>query len=326
MPAAGVLAGTIAMAAGVAGEDAAVPAVEALMRAWPGVYDTAEETVFDAEAAFSGWPQETGKRVRTVVAPVRLPWLGERVLYLEEFLHGEAEELRRQVLLRLEPEAGSRTAVRVRSFTFREPARWRDLHRSPFLREKLRREDLEQIPGCDLVLRREGDQFRGGTVGRGCIDSSAEKLRYVDYQLVLGKDLYWYRKRLLRVEDDELEREVAAFDWFELNEARLFTCRVRKPGRDESAPPIATLDVHDQGGRARFTAPDGRSLEIELHSTDWPYGDDRDALILLVQEPGGQAPLASSWAEVDASWIALDVGWLRVDCGEVAAPSEALRS
>lgn len=283
---------------------------------WPGIYDTSEQLVFATRGA-AGRAEGSQLRVRTLVARIALPWLGDHVLYAEEFLHDDPEVLRRQVLLKLAPRSGG--GVRVSQYTLRDPVRFRHLHRSPRLVASLRVDDLETNPGCDLVLRREVTQFVGGTEGNGCRDDAPGEARYIDYRLLVGEDLYWYRKRHVRVVDNEVEDEVAGYTWFQLYEARLFACRVRwsASGRRAEQRDLFTVDVHDQGGRARFTAPGGRHLEIELHAEDWPFAGGRDALILMLGEIGRDDPLATSWAPADSDAIALDLGWLAVRCAAV---------
>ena len=56
------------------------------------------------------------------------------------------------------------------------------VHRSgSSLGRKMMGEVREAIEGCDLMLKKEGDQFTGGTVGRGCIDIRDGGARYVEY-------------------------------------------------------------------------------------------------------------------------------------------------
>jgi hypothetical protein len=295
-------------------------AVVALVESWSGVYDDLEQVIFD-ERGLSPLVSDDNRRIRTIVSPIEVPWLGPHVLYLEEFPQDDPDDPRRQVLLWLAPEPSSfATTVRVRQLTFREPERWRHLYEHEELLKSLRRSDLASIPGCDLVMARDGDQFRGGTVGRSCLDSEFHPQRYVDYQLLVGGGLNWYRKRLYRVDDDELVTESVGFDWFELHEARLFACRIRwsPSGRPADLAPLTEVNLHDQGGRARFTTPDGHAFELELHSRDWPFDANRDALILIVRELGAGAPLASSWTGLDAEEIAVSVGAMDVRCGPIA--------
>ena len=297
-----------------------------LERVWSGVRDSSEQVVMSLDRGAALWPQTGERRVRTVVAPVSLAWLGQHVLYLEEFLEDEPQEPRRQLLLQLEPITDQPHAVRARLFTFANPSRWTHLNNRPPLEAVLTREDLAPSTGCDLVLTRAGDQFRGGTVGRRCLDLSAGNVRYLDYQLVISPELYWYRRRELRQSDGELQQEVIGFNRFDPSEARLYACRIAwsASGRARDLRPLLTLDLYEAGGRGRFVTPDGRSLELTLHGRDWPFAVDRDALLLLLQEQGADSPLATSWAQMDAQQIALELGWVAVRCGSMAPDSDEL--
>lgn len=293
---------------------------------WPGIYDTSEQLVFSNHGDPGGRAEGSELRVRTLVARIALPWLGDDVLYAEEFLHDDPEDVRRQVVLRLEPNGAG--GVRVRQYTLHDAGRFRHLHRSPRLIASLRVDDLEANAGCDLVLRREVTQFIGGTEGNACRDDAPDAARYIDYRLLVGEDLYWYRKRRFRVADNELEDEIAGYTWFQLYQARLFTCRVRwsPSGRPADLRDLVTFDVHDQGGRARFSTPDGRQIEMELHAEDWPFAGGRDALILMLAEPGRNEPLATAWTRVDADAVTLDLRWIAVRCAAVVPDRPAVGS
>src|SRR5437763_9317305 len=148
------LLGVLLAAAAVDGAD-----VEALQRLWSGVRDSSEQVVMSPERDASGWPQTSEQRVRTIVAPVRVAWLGAHVLYLEEFLEDDPEDPRRQLLLALEP-AGPAHAVRVRLFSFARPRLWMHLNYRPRLAARLAWRDLVASPDCDLTLTRVGEQFQ----------------------------------------------------------------------------------------------------------------------------------------------------------------------
>jgi hypothetical protein len=292
---------------------------------WPGIYDSSEQLIVAGDEDETTASDLAEVRVHTLVSRVPLDWLGEHVLYAEEFRHDDPEHLRRQVLLRLEPDRAS-GGVRVAQFTLREPARFRHLYRSPGDLARLRLADLESNPGCDLVLRREVAQFAGGTEGNACRDDAAEDARYVDYRVLIGEDLYWYRKRYFRVFDNALLREVAGYTWFQLYDARLYSCRVQWAAADPDGPrrDIGAFDVHDQGGKVRVTLPDGRRLQLELHGQNWPFSAGRDALILIVSEEGGEAPLATAWANIDADAISAELGWMAVRCAAVVPRDRAV--
>ncbi len=300
--------------------------VAALERVWSRVRDSSEQVVMSQDRGAALWPQASERRVRTVVAPVSVSWLGAHVLYLEEFMEDDPELPRRQILLQLEPAADAPHAVRAHLFSFKAPDRWTHLNYRPSLVASLTREDIAPSAGCDLLLIRAGDQFRGGTVGRRCLDPGSGAARYLDYQLVIGEDVYWYRRRILRQSDGELQQEVIGFNRFEPNEARLYACRIAwsASGNARAMRPFMRLDLYEAGGHGHFVTPDGRSFELTLHGRDWPFAVDRDALLLLLQEQGTDSPLATAWAQMDDQQITLDLDWLAVRCGSMAPESDEL--
>jgi len=287
------------------------------MRLWPGVRDTSEQVVFSPDRPHFALEDDEPVRVRTVISRVNLPWLGTRVLYLEEFLHDQPSVLRRQLLLRVETETVGARRARVLPYTFKDGERWQRLNLSPKKLSSLKSSDIQRTEGCDLVLNQEGDQFRGGTTGLDCSDEQHDTNLYVDYRVVIGGDVYWYRRRLMRESDDQLYEEVIGYNWFAPNETRLFTCRVEysASGKPEELRPIVRLDLHDQGGHARFTAPDGRKFDLSLHTEDWPFASERDALLLLLEQPNDPDPVASAWTDPEAQQIGIDLGWLKIRCG-----------
>jgi len=318
-----LLAGVATLAAAGAASDVAV-----LEKLWQGVHDSSEQTVVNTDRGIAVWKESIERRVRTVVAPVNLPWIGSHVLYLEEFLQDEPDEVRRQALLVLEPKGPPEAGVRVRLYGFIAPSHWSHLDRRARLAGHLSQADVAESKGCELLLRRDGHQFIGGTLGRGCRDADTQSGRYIDYQLVIGPDLYWYRRRILAKADDEVAQELMGYNWFEPNAQQLYACRVdwSATGRTADLKPLRRMELSDQGGHGRFTTPDGRMLELTLHSRDCPFVGERDALILMLQSQGSDAPIGSAWSTLDIQQVTLDIGWLRVECGALVPDTDELDS
>jgi hypothetical protein len=97
--------------------------------------------------------------------------------------------------------------------------------------------------------------------------------------------LFWYRQRKLLVADNELAEEIAGFPHVDFDEARLFSCGVSwaPPKTRERRRALEGVDLHDRGGRARFSTPDGRELLLELHGRDWPLSEGRESLVLRLE-------------------------------------------
>lgn len=287
------------------------------MRLWSGLHDVSEELIVRRADAAPLVPLIEQQRVQIDVRPVHLPWIGSHLLYVEENPYDEPFEPRRRVLLSIEePYEGT---LRVRQFT-RKPGAGNPA--------KLLPEDLESMPGCDLYLRRDGLQFRGGTSGRGCLEGGTHEPRWIEYDVVIGEGLFWYRTRRLTVEDNELVEEIAGFPHVDLDEARLFSCGIswKAPDSTGSRKPLTNLDLHDRGGRARFRTPDGRALHLELHGRAWPLSEGRESLVLILKDPTAEEPLASSWTSLGAARVGIDIEWLAVDCAPVVPETGEQRS
>jgi hypothetical protein len=290
---------------------------EALAQLWTGIYDITEELV--AGEAEDSPLSELTERVQINVRRVTVPWLGTHVLYVEEYPYDEPFELRRRVLLSIEPGMQTDGSIRVRQYTRKGESN----NAGP-----LTLADVESVPGCDIFLKREGAQFRGGTRGRQCLETSGSERRWVDYRVVIGDGLFWYRTRRLTIPGDDLAEEVAGFPHMDLDEARLFSCGISWAAKDKAARrPIEGVDLHDRGGRARFRTPDGRALTLELHGRDWPLSEGRESLVLILTDGRSDSePIASSWTSLGAARVGIDIGWLAIDCAPVVSETGEQRS
>jgi hypothetical protein len=291
-----------------------------LMQDWAGTHDSAEQVIFDRRGpAFMISPV----RLSTRVSPVNLPWLGAHVLYLEEALQDDPAHPRRQVLLRLSLDTQLRPErVRVRQYTFRDPGLWRGLASDLQALSALRHDDVQTLPGCDLLLSREGTQYSGGTLGRGCIAPPEDPRRYVDFSLLVGEHVYWYRKRQFRFSDDDLAVESVGYDWPQLHQARLFNCGLRwsPPVRPAEGMTLPAAGLADQGLPVGVATPDGRRFEVELLGGTSTYVPSHGLLLMLQPDVAGM-PAAIAWAPRDADRIEVSLAGLEVQCALVAPQS-----
>ncbi len=296
---------------------------DALSDLWSGMYDVSEELITGeaSESPLASLAEQ--ERVQINVRRIPLTWLGTHVLYVEEYLYDEPFERRRRVLLSIAPAQADGT-LRVRQFTRKAETA------NP---TTLAADDVESLPGCDILLKRDGGQFRGGTSGRMCVQHGAREARWLDYRVVIGDGLFWYRKRTLTLAKDELVEEIAGFPHVDLEEARLFSCGIswrpqkEKDNSKAERRALESVDLHDRGGRARFRTPDGRELQLELHGRDWPLSAGRESLVLILTDARPASDnIASSWTSLDAARVGIDIGWLAIDCAPVVSETGESRS
>ena len=282
------------------------------------MYDMSEELIIGAAQDSPLAPLTEQTRVQINVRRIQLPWLGTHVLYIEEYPYDEPFELRRRVLLSIEPEVAADGTLHLRQFTRKADSA------NP---ATLTAADVESVAACDLYLRREGGQFRGGTRGRNCLATGSTERRWLDFRVVIGNGLFWYRKRQLALADDELSEEIAGFPHVDLDEARLFSCGISWAKDKGKRRVIESVDLHDRGGRARFRTPDGRDLQLELHGRDWPLSEGRESLVLILTAARADNEIiASSWTSLNAARVGIDIGWLAIDCAPLVSETGEQRS
>jgi CpeT/CpcT family protein DUF1001 len=292
---------------------------------WAGMYDVSEELITGAPRDSPLASLTEQERVQINVRRISLPWLGTHVLYVEEYPYDEPFERRRRVLLSIEPQQAD-GSLRVRQYTRKASAA---------NATSLSADDVETVAACDLLLTHDGSQFRGGTQGRKCQEHGGREARWIDYRVVIGDGLFWYRKRILTVAKDELVEEIAGFPHVDLAEARLFSCGIswapQRTGKTtEAVQPrrqIESVDLHDRGGRARIRTPDGLDLLLELHGRDWPLSTGRESLVLILRDARKSSDtIASSWTSLDAARVGIDIGWLAIDCAPVVSETGEQKS
>lgn len=275
-----------------------------------------EELVAGSEVDSPLAPMVEQQRIQINVRRVQLPWLGKHLLYVEEFPFDRPFEARRRVLLSIVPGTAPDGALRLRQFTFKADA--------PATSSNV----VESSAGCDLFLKREGTQFRGGTRGRQCLDDGAGEPRWLEYRVVVGDGLFWYRQRKLLVADNELAEEIAGFPHVDFDEAQLFSCGISwaPPGSRERRRALEGVDLHDRGGRVRFKTPDAREFLLELHGREWPVGEGRESLLLVLSDQQTDETVSSSWTSLGAARVGMDLGWLAIDCAPVVTETGEQRS
>jgi hypothetical protein len=290
---------------------------DALAQLWAGMYDMSEELVAGSDAESPLVPMIEQQRIQVNVRRVQLPWLGSHVLYVEEYPFDQPFESRRRLLLSIESAPDG--VLRVRQFTRKNEV----ASSAPLSADALASE-----PGCDLFLKREGAQFRGGTRHRKCVETSEGEPRWLDYRVVIGDGLFWYRQRKLLISDNELAEEIAGFPHVDSDEARLFSCGISWAGagtRDRRRA-LDGVDLHDRGGRVRFKTPDAREFLLELHGRDWPLSEGRESLLLILTDPTTDETVGSSWTSLGAARVGMDLGWLAIDCAPVVSETGEQRS
>jgi hypothetical protein len=286
--------------------------VASVMALWPGDYDNREQVQIDADMGRKTEAQGAHRRVHAAVRRVDLPRIGTHVLYIEDYVDNDASKSFRHGLYVLSAEETAK-AVRVALWGFKEPQKWlgavRDLDRL----KALTRAELTETPGCDVLLRRDGDEIGGGTDPKTCLTA---KNRALDFQLRLTSEQASFRERSVDAKSGKAVAEFGGFAWHQMERARFFSCMVDppRPQRREDGVGTYTVRIHDQGGTFTFKYVDGRTLFMSLRNT-WSYNMNRKTLVVTLQENDENGKgLGYAWAQPGADRLGMNPLWIHIQC------------
>jgi hypothetical protein len=132
----------------------------------PGHYTNRAQSEADAQA---GRPHHEAKSIDIV--RLSLPLLSDYAFYAQENSLEEMGHILSQRLFTFE--AVKDGTVVQRTYTFAQPARWRDGQNNPSLFTGIMFKDTSALAGCDLVWKKEGDKFLAANSRETCRVSSA---------------------------------------------------------------------------------------------------------------------------------------------------------
>jgi CpeT/CpcT family (DUF1001) len=119
----------------------------------PGRYDNTAQADSDPQRGV----QPPHDRIALIIVKVYTPRLGHHVFYVQEMA---ADDPRRVMSERLFSfKVDEKRGILESVYTFAEPRRWRDGQEHLELFTSVVVDDVQSVPGCELVWRKAGEQF-----------------------------------------------------------------------------------------------------------------------------------------------------------------------
>jgi hypothetical protein len=132
----------------------------------PGRYDNTAQADSDAQRGV----QPPHDRIALIIVKVYTPRLGHHVFYGQEMAADDPRRVmsERMFSFKVDEKRGIVETV----YTFTEPLRWRDGQRNIELFTSVVTEDVQSVPGCELVWKKVGEQFTATQDPKRCRDSA----------------------------------------------------------------------------------------------------------------------------------------------------------
>ncbi len=256
----------------------------------PGIYANANQSYFDVR----GDRNPKHRPLFVEVRSVDVPSAGDRVLAITGYFDNDPAQPLQPMLGSLTEDTASNTVrMRVWNVPGLDPD---NLPEADF--------DASAHSHCDVYWRRESGQFRA-TSDNDC-GGFASSFQISESQFWMG----------FPDQDDG--------DYI-LHRARPFECYADIPGVGGGVDiPYKRYDgfqIHDQGGRFRFTSDEGQDLMIVLWTVDWPINNQvgiftRDSLVLYVNEflEDGMKQHAYTFTPPTSDRVGINLKWILVNC------------
>ena len=167
-------------------------AVERMMQIWPGQYDNSEQMIVDQRRGYTSWRDGGHVDMHSAVVVVDNPGVGEHLLYVEDSMNGDTNNIFRQKLYQLSTDV-DRAAVVLTLHSFVEPERVSGALKNPSLLKSLKSEDLKQRPGCEMYFRPLGSGYSGAFDYGACTTTTDAGIEVVaDNRMYIEPGHYWF--------------------------------------------------------------------------------------------------------------------------------------
>lgn len=189
-----------------------------IMSWWNGDYDNNAQLKALEAAGRPIWREDgSGEgghiEVTSHYRPISLPAFGENVVYVEETKHGDPNNIFRQRIYTLTADEENQV-VRVKLWYFKDKEKyvgaWNDMSRLANLTPE------EMFPlqdECDLLGVKTEGRYHMPMADKACVFGK----RYFSYQVLLGPGSFWFRDKIVSIEDESNVESAGDFTYHELD-------------------------------------------------------------------------------------------------------------
>lgn len=185
---------------------------------------------------------------------------------------------------------------------------------------KLEPGDLRGYPeGCEVVWRRQADQFLG-TIEKGdcaVVSKRSGKTLYIWAEMILSKNESWHAEGGTDADFNPIFGPPDGVP-FKLSRVEYLSCWAAflKDEEAEEWDSFRGIRIGNQGGVTEFatTHDEPRHYRLQLMQTVFPAGNWPDVLELFVFEKGNDKALSYAWTSPDAERIGVNLRWMQVGC------------
>lgn len=285
-----------------------------------GDFDNDSQLWYEARGDWTGSEEEKHNRLHVTHKKIELPALGENVFYVEEYIDDDPEQIIRQRLVSFE--SGRELGGILMSLYFLKDApKYLLKDQSPDSFKAIASDDYFGVDGCDVLIKRQGDQFFGQMLDKQCQFGEDEKRRYSVHEFFLSESKYWRKDQSYLVATDEFYKGNPSEEPYKLRKAVNYKCNISFHeggyyGSGENDKSYKDVIIHDQGGMKWVYNPArDKTYGLQLREKEYPfYAEGSDFFMLRFIEQGKERSEVIVTSEPHVSKISFSLGWSSASC------------
>ena len=316
---------------GLAGPAKAIDKADVLKRdfntmiSWfEGEFDNMEQVYFDK--ILNVGDAEEHDRIHSIFKRVPMPLIGETVFYVEQYSDNDPAKIYRQRLYRFSTN-DERQAVALNIYSFKNSLAVRGAHNDDSVLSKLGLADLNAMPeGCTVYWQKRANQFVG-TMDRGTCQVASKgsgKTLIFEDDLILTEGEIWIQDRAKDTEGNYIFGNKAGVA-HKLVKQQIFSCWIFVPATKPAGDTVNGVPggqflnnqiISDQGGEiwVPLEGKEGEKVGIKMRNVRWPYGNNRNSLVLYAHNDDSGRAVSYAWTEPDSDRIAVNLRWIQASC------------
>ena len=191
-----------------------------IMAWWPGTYNNdiqvagVEERMGEENFTGEVWRLDgsgMGGYLNVTSHYIRLdaPAIGDNVLYVEEYRDGRPDETYRQRVYTLSVDEEEQV-IRVNLANFTDREKYIGAYKDISMLDGITMDDIAPFPGvCDLLVEQRGNRYHMAMRTNACAFGG----QAFSYEAVITGDAFWFRDKIVRLEDDTVVMTMANFNF-----------------------------------------------------------------------------------------------------------------
>lgn len=291
-----------------------------LSKWFEGEFDNDSQTWLEGRRDWPGKEEEKHQRMHATHTKIDAPNMGEHVFYVEEFIDDDPTHVSRQRIVSFvsDPEA---KGIRMKLFFLKDQQQYLSSLGNEDLLTKIDASKLFDVAGCDVIFRRQGEQYHGSMESKACQFGEGELRRYSVHDMIVSKNQYWRVDRTFLVSNDQFHKGHPNDEPYKMRRAKYYSCNVSFHEKayylkSEKDKHYKDVRIHNQGDMKWFENPNtGKKHGVQLREKEYPfYTEGSDFFMLRFKEEGQLASDVILTAEPGTPSISFQIGWASAQC------------